>query len=220
MTYTQPSTTPAAWDAAVSRYETTSKAYHASEVDPATTDEAGEALHDAMSDAWEAMIDTRAPDAAASAYKLRDLIREVYAAEIGDDVDDMDLLQRLIDSRTVDGPFPLVRLYQDALYQAGIEHPAAGLVRSRDKPWPVFAAQYRRTVTRLKADFSATTHDDMLDTLNERHRPLYNDLLAYPVANAVELAEKIELLSLDCWDEGPAFKVIAADAARVAGSAA
>lgn len=208
------------WHYSVAAYEAAHATFHACSKAPHPEGEAAEmARHDAMCDAWEAMIDTPAPDANAAAYKLRRLISEVYAEEIGDDVDDLAFLQHLLNDRTVDGPAPLVRLYQDALRQAGADHPAVSLDRIIDKPWTAFATDYRRAVAQLRAGLGAAEGDNAVSLLNDRHHPLYNALLAYPVKSAEELAEKIELVAIDCWDEDSAFKAVAADAVRIAGAA-
>lgn len=80
-------------------------------------------------------------------------------------------------------------------------------------PWPAFASAYRVSL----AAYEASIKDDDEDgAKHDAHKALYRMLLAYPVTTADQLAEKAELVGADCWDEGEALKVIAADALIVA----
>lgn len=86
-------------------------------------------------------------------------------------------------------------------------------------PWPVFAAEYRAALN-VYLDASNGTDDDVAEDANDKHGPRYLALIAYPVQTVEQLAEKAELIALDCWDESAAFKVVTADAKRIAGVSA
>lgn len=88
--------------------------------------------------------------------------------------------------------------------------PAANLA-----PWHTFAADYRTALASYEARI---TDDDKDGATHDQHKALYASLLAYPVATPHQLAEKAELILLDCWDDGAALGVIAADALIIAHS--
>ncbi len=84
-------------------------------------------------------------------------------------------------------------------------------------PWPVFAADYRQRVHAYESDMTATGDDgEAQDALHDAHQPHYDALIAYPVQTVGDLAEKGELIALDCWDHGAAFAALTADAQRIA----
>ncbi len=80
-------------------------------------------------------------------------------------------------------------------------------------PWHSFAADYRASLASYEARIKG---DDDDGAPHEQHEPLYRALLAYPVTTPHQLAEKAELLIADCWDDGAALGVIAADTLIVA----
>jgi hypothetical protein len=80
-------------------------------------------------------------------------------------------------------------------------------------PWHVFAADYRQGGASYEARI---TDDDKDGATHDQHKVLYEALLSYPVTTPHQLAEKAELILLDCWDDGRALGILAADALIVA----
>ena len=87
------------------------------------------AAFDVFSDAWQALIDAPAPDAAATVYKLRIIINHAWNEDINDTPDSPALYQRHLNETVQESAFPYVRLLQDACRQSGIDHPAVHLER-------------------------------------------------------------------------------------------
>lgn len=109
------------WQVAVAAYETARDAYPPSQ--GTADDDTDLSLWEAYNAAWEKMIDTPAPDAAASVYKLRAVIAVEHCDVIGDGPDNPVTLQRMYDGPMHDG-FWMVCLLRDACLQAGLSHPS------------------------------------------------------------------------------------------------
>ncbi|RYG88762.1 MAG: hypothetical protein EON59_03375 [Alphaproteobacteria bacterium] len=164
--------------------------------------------------AWKAVINAPVPDVAALATKI-EMLLEGEIERRDDETRSVAFLQRLLDTDGLDAPWTLIRILQDACRLSGIDHPAVGLSPSVEKPWAEFADHYRAAVTAVEA----TQNDEQLEAAVEWHRPTYAMLLRYPVRTPSELAEKAELIALDCPDDGKAFAAIAADARRLSEAA-
>ena len=111
------------WEAALEELQAASKTPCADD-DPVWT-----GAFDAYSDAWQLIVDTPAPDAAATAFKLRVIINHGWEEELTDTPDGPAFYQRLLNERAQDSAFPYVRLLQDACRQSGVDHPALHLQR-------------------------------------------------------------------------------------------
>lgn len=120
----------AAWDAVVNRFEQAVSDLQATQSSPPIGSDADwDAAFNVYSDAWQDVIDTPAPDAEATVYKLRTMINHGCEEEATDTPDSVPFLQRLLNERAQDSAFPYVRLLQDACRQAGVSHPVLGLER-------------------------------------------------------------------------------------------
>lgn len=118
----------AAWDAAVQAVETAWAEVEAINARERATDEdCSDEWNEAWgrhSDALEALLTTRAPDAAAMGLKARLTIEKHMCEDVDDDPDNPDTLSRLMG----DGSWSehaMAALYQDALALAGVSSPAA-----------------------------------------------------------------------------------------------
>ena len=109
------------WSLALAAYEVARDAYKPS--DGTIEDDNDLPLWEAYNAAWERMIDTPAPDAVASLFKLRAVIAVEHCEVIGDGPDNPATLRRLYDGPSHDG-FSLVCLLRDACLQVGVAHPA------------------------------------------------------------------------------------------------
>ncbi|WP_421730780.1 hypothetical protein [Brevundimonas sp.] len=214
MTTADHTTDRAAWQGALASHEAAVAALDEGSR-PEVDDDPTEVLYEAEGAAWLNVLHTPAPDIGALAHKLRMALTAYHDADEPDG-DDLALMQSLLDSRAQDGGALLVRAWQDALRLAGVEHPIVSMPRSLDKPWPVFAADYRQALATLQ-DMPGDT--DAFDSAASRHTTLYYALLAYPVSTVEDLAEKGDLIALDCQDGTQAMRALNADARRIAEAA-
>lgn len=119
-----------AWRRAVCRWEEACANYKAVEGRDAPEAISAKA-HDEWSDAWEALIDCPAPDQEATAYKLQCIVdAHDDSLRIGEHAGLL-ALQRFLNDRNQHGPFPLVRLLQDATRQSRQNHLSLHLDRQR-----------------------------------------------------------------------------------------
>lgn len=120
----------AGWDRVVSMWEESLARLAEADLLPAEgKDPIWEAAFDVFCDVWQLLIDTPAPDAAATVFKLRAIINYGWNEEIGDTPDSAAFYQRHLNEKTQESAFPYVRLLQDACRQAGVDHPAVHLER-------------------------------------------------------------------------------------------
>ena len=216
MTFTENTTDRLAWDAALASVVQCER-----ESEAAVGEVAEEAAYRKWADAWINLMRSPAPDIRAVAVKLELLIKRQFATHLDDDVRDPMFLQRLLDAPHLFEGEEQVLLFQDALRLSGVDHPVAGLASVASKPWHKKVAAYRVAVaehTKLY-ESSDDAEEHIVQESHCRLRPLYNAILAYTPTDAVELAEKAELLTLDTDDHEShlkELKTLAADARRLA----
>jgi hypothetical protein len=110
------------WRKAVAAYEAQRDAYDP--LGPTVGTEVEEqARWRSYSEAWQALITTPAPDAAALAYKVAAYVDLAHSEVIGDSSSNPDTLCRMLDDTGLPGSFAIVRFMQDAFRQAGLWHP-------------------------------------------------------------------------------------------------
>lgn len=94
-----------------------------------TSDAEEEGPYNAYCEAWRLLIDTPAPDAEATVYKLRTIINHGWEEEPSDTPDAPGFYQRVLNDTQQDSGFPYARLLQDACRQSGIDHPVLHMDR-------------------------------------------------------------------------------------------
>ena len=112
-----------AWTSAVETLETARTAFDAEVPAGLDANEIGQSRWDAYFTAWSHLIDLPAPDAEATAYKIRAYISLAHEEALGDSADNVETLQRLWGETAADSVFGILRLLRDACLQAGIDHP-------------------------------------------------------------------------------------------------
>lgn len=120
----------AEWQRVVTVWEAATAAYEACE---GKSDAEVAEPFDAYSDAWQLLIDTPAPDAEATVYKLRTIINHGWQEDISDTPDAPAFYQRILNETQQDSGFPYARLLQDACRQSGIDHPIVRMDRQAKK---------------------------------------------------------------------------------------
>lgn len=119
-----------AWDAARQDFETAQAAHDAitarEEAEGIELDDESAATFDAASAALERLVNTRAPDPEAMAYKLRWIIHRAHSHYAGDDAENPVTIARLL-AGTWDETTPAA-LYQDAVALSGKPSPVLNVV--------------------------------------------------------------------------------------------
>lgn len=121
----------AAWDAAAVEWDAATVEWI--EPRPRQPLDDGDSAYARRWAAWERLIATPAPDAAALAVKVAALLA-VFESAVTDNPCHLPFLQELLDSPTVDQGRPVVHVYQDVLRLAGIESPVLDLEPSGNRP--------------------------------------------------------------------------------------
>lgn len=217
MTDAKSITVRAKWNEACAEFDDATAALVAAE---AGNDDDHPAEDAAKHSAYLTLMHTPAPDAEGLETKLAVLVAGAVAEETGGSIDNLADLQWVLDDATAeDSAGHLVSLWQDALRLTGDDHPALALSPISAKDWPEVATIYRQAL----AAYMAVVHsqpgdipDDVMEEAERVIRPIYSGMLRWPVWCVEQLAEKAELIALDCRDEARALKTLTADAARIA----
>jgi len=217
MTGAQDITIRTRWNEACAEFDDATAAVTAAEAGNEDDHPAEDAARHA---AFLTLIHTPVPDAEALQIKLAALLAGSVAEETGGNIDNLADLQWMLDDATAeDSAGHLVSVWQDAGRLAGDDHPALALSPISAKPWSEVAAIYREALAAYMATLNGCTDDTPDDVMEEAERvirPIYNGMLRWPVWSVEQLAEKAELIALDCRDEGVSLKALTADAARIA----